>query len=334
MSVFRLIVHEMLHRRMSFALSLLAVTLAVALVVAGKTLTVGMSRDVTRVMRELGFNVSILPEGVSPSTDVLSPQFGQAEMPEAYLATLAESDIMSVDHLVAHLQKRVQWRGRTVILTGVLKERPVSHRTRKAPMGYNIPRGQVYVSSVVAAPARVAADGTPGATLKVDDTIELGPTDDPVLVNGATFVVGKVLKVQGDVNDMRVYVNLADMQDMLGKPGKINEIMALSCDCAAEDMDQIPVDIRKHLPGVSVYIADGKAVARAKARNRFAVFAGWTALGVICVSALWVGVLAWLNVIERRAEIGVLRAIGVGAGRIAVLFLGRAALLGLLGAVL
>lgn len=38
-----------------------------------------------------------------------------------------------------------------------------------------------------------------------------------------------------------------------------------------------------------------------------------------------------LNVRERRAEIGVLRALGKSSGQVAALFLGRAAFLGLLG---
>jgi len=46
-----------------------------------------------------------------------------------------------------------------------------------------------------------------------------------------------------------------------------------------------------------------------------------------------VGLLALANVRERRTEIGVLRAIGKGSARIAALFLGKAVLLGLLGAV-
>ena len=85
MTVIRLIVHEILHRRTGFALSLLAVTLAVALVVAGQMLSVGIDGEVTRLMRELGFNVSIFPDGVTPTTSMYSPQFGQAEMPEQYL---------------------------------------------------------------------------------------------------------------------------------------------------------------------------------------------------------------------------------------------------------
>ena len=49
---------------------------------------------------------------------------------------------------------------------------------------------------------------------------------------------------------------------------------------------------------------------------------------------LWVGLLAWMNLRERRVEIGILRALGLRQTHVAVVFLGKAALLGLTGAVL
>jgi ABC-type antimicrobial peptide transport system permease subunit len=55
---------------------------------------------------------------------------------------------------------------------------------------------------------------------------------------------------------------------------------------------------------------------------------------LLLVTAAWVGTLAYLNVRARREEIGLLRAVGVRSGRIAGLFLGKAALFGLLGAAL
>jgi putative ABC transport system permease protein len=54
---------------------------------------------------------------------------------------------------------------------------------------------------------------------------------------------------------------------------------------------------------------------------------------VVLACAVWVGLLALANVRERRTEIGLLRAIGKGSATIASLFLGKAVLVGLLGAV-
>ena len=48
-------------------------------------------------------------------------------------------------------------------------------------------------------------------------------------------------------------------------------------------------------------------------------------------SAVVIGLLTWLNVRERRPEIGLLRALGKGTASIAGLFLVKAAMLGLMG---
>jgi len=53
---------------------------------------------------------------------------------------------------------------------------------------------------------------------------------------------------------------------------------------------------------------------------------------VLVVCAAWVGILAMLNVRQRRSEIGILRALGYGSGKITSLFLGKAVLAGVLGA--
>ncbi|HPO10167.1 MAG TPA: ABC transporter permease, partial [bacterium] len=53
---------------------------------------------------------------------------------------------------------------------------------------------------------------------------------------------------------------------------------------------------------------------------------------VLVGCAIWIGALAFLNVRERRFEVGVLRALGYGSFRIAALFLGKAVIIGLIGA--
>ena len=54
---------------------------------------------------------------------------------------------------------------------------------------------------------------------------------------------------------------------------------------------------------------------------------------VLLLGGAWTGVLALLNVRERRAEVGIWRAMGHGTGRVLGLFLGRAVILGLAGAI-
>jgi len=52
----------------------------------------------------------------------------------------------------------------------------------------------------------------------------------------------------------------------------------------------------------------------------------------LVVCAAWIGVLAMMNVRERQQEIGIMRAIGYGSGKITLLFLGKAFIIGIVGA--
>jgi len=70
---------------------------------------------------------------------------------------------------------------------------------------------------------------------------------------------------------------------------------------------------------------------RAQVANSMSgMFAIITPLAVLA-AAIFVGVMCWNNVLERRPEIGVLRTLGKTAGRIAAMFLGKALLLGVIG---
>jgi ABC-type lipoprotein release transport system permease subunit len=117
--------------------------------------------------------------------------------------------------------------------------------------------------------------------------------------------------------------------------GKINEIEAIDCLCLTADQDPLAI-LRKEiggiLPEVQVVQKRTLADARAKQRQTREKVNQFVLPSVMVASVVWVALLAVLNVRDRRQEIGVLRALGKGGGRIAGLFLGKAALLGLAAA--
>jgi ABC-type antimicrobial peptide transport system permease subunit len=52
---------------------------------------------------------------------------------------------------------------------------------------------------------------------------------------------------------------------------------------------------------------------------------------VTLVAAIWLGLITWINIRQRRVEIAILRAMGWSNGRIMQLILGKALILGVLG---
>jgi putative ABC transport system permease protein len=312
MSVVRLLVREIQHRKLNFLLGLVTVVSAVALFVAILTMCDASERETTRLMRDLGFNVLILPEATDMA-DFWSEDFAKEEMPEEYVHRLAQSDTITIRHLVARLQKKINWRNRSVLLTGILPEVHMSHLPEKPPMGVTIPRGKVYVGYEL-----VRSMG-----LKTGDSIEVG---------GKSFVIDKCLIEKGSKDDIRIYGQLHDVQEILGKPGAINEIEALSCRCEGERLPRIRADLAEALPGTQVIEFRSQAVARAETRQMVEQYSAFIIPAVLIVAAVWIALLTLSNVRQRRTEIGILRAMGVGSGRIAGLFLGKAVVIGLLGA--
>jgi ABC-type lipoprotein release transport system permease subunit len=313
-----LILKELLHRKLNSVLSALAVLVTVALFIAFLTMAEAARRETVRVTRDLGFNLRIIPK----ETDMdrfWAAGYSEHTMPEDTLHRFAKYDrvFLTYNHLVGTLQHRFSVGGREVLLTG-LAPTITAPEQRGRPMGYEIKSGSVIVGYQVA--QRLG--------LKKGATLTLG---------GRTFTVERCLVESGDDDDIRIFGALADVQRVLGLEGRINEIKAIDCLCLTADQDPLKVlraELEKALPEAKVIQLRTLADARAKQRQTADRYFGFMSPFLLLACAAWVGVLAVLNVRERRAEIGILRALGHGAGRIGGLFLGKAVLIGLIGAAL
>lgn len=311
----RMMLSEIRFRALNSFSALVAVLIAVAVTVAVMTTCDASYRETVRLMRNMGFNLLIVPEGTD-MTDFWSRSFADRQMPEEYVHRLATSKLMTIRHLVARLQKRMTWRDREVLLTGVLPEVGMEHRDPKSPMGMTIEPGAAYV----------------GYQLARSEDISEG---DEIEVKGLTLTVERVLHERGSVDDIRIYTHLRDVQQALGLPGQINEIEALQCLCLEDQpLAGIRREVQSVLPGAKVTEMRSIAIARAETRKMVERFAGFIVPIIGLAAAVWVGISALHNVNDRRSEIGILRALGVGSWPIAALFLGKMALVGVAGAAL
>lgn len=316
MAIISLIARELRHRAVGFSLGLLAIAAAVALFVAVITMGRASNTEATRLMRNLGFNILVLPQGTD-LTNYWVADFTNRYMPETYVDKLASTRGILADHYVAVLQQKVQWRGKTVVLTGLLPEQVAvdAKGKGKAPMGYKIKKGTCYVGFAVAH----------SLGIKKGDTID---------IEGRKFQVERTLVEDGSLEDSRIYAPLPAVQKILKLPGKINAIQALECLCEGADIGTLKRQIAGVLPDTAVVEMRTIAAARNDTRKMVARHFGFIMSTVLVVCAAWVAGLSLLNVRDRRNEIGVLRALGFGSGHIAGLFLGRAILMGVVGALI
>ena len=332
MNPLAILLAEIRYRKINFALSLLAVVIAVTLLVAGPILVDGHGRktdaemanledDTRKTMRDLGFNLTIL-HGATDMSQFWATGLPTHDMDQEYVDRLArDPSLTMVTHIVGTLRAKLDWDGRTVPLAGYMPEATQSHRRKRAPMGYRVEPGTVFLGYHL-------AHGK-----KEGDTVQ---------VQGRPFRVAKTLPELGSEVDSTMVMHLSDAQELCAKPGKVNEILALDCRCAEADLPKIRKQVADILPECVVIRDDAIATARARQRASVAekhqriqrvmvALADVVTPLVVLAAAVWVGLLAMANVRERMTEIGVLRALGKGSGMIASLFLGKAVLLGLLG---
>lgn len=357
MRTLKIMMAEIGYRKLSFLLSLFAVCVAVALFVAGPILVDGYGRETDiriaalqeetaaeldelqdqtrRLMRDMGFNLLIVHRDTNMS-DFWATDFATHDMPAEYVDRLASDPRLTlVTHLVATLQAKVEWRDRKVLLVGYLPEATQTHMRKKKPMGYNIEPGTVFLGHELA------------RDVAVGDKIEL--LDE-------SFRVARILPEQGSKEDITIAMHLDDAQQVLDKPGRINQILALGCHCAGANLGTVREQLSRVLPETRITEFRSIALARAEQRDSVAekqekimaelatsrsqvqrtleTLAGVVTPVVVVAAAIWVGLLALANVRQRRVEIGVLRALGKGSGMIAALFLGKAVLVGLIGGLL
>ena len=358
MTIWSLLIREILHRKLNFALAVLSVMVASGVLIGSITLlrihdvrtdqileqkeaelqqsTAKLNDETRKAMLKLGFNVVILPKDQNLS-DWYAEDYASKYMPEEYVHKLADSGIVTVRHFLPSLQQKVEWpeQKRKIILVGARGEVPNLHKNPVKPMVQPVPPGTISL----------------GYELHRSLDVKVG---DKIQFMGKDFTLHACHKERGNKDDITAWIYLAEAQGLLDKPDQINAILALECLCAGEDaLPKIRKEIAAILPGTQVIERGSRAIARAEARNKVAAqgrmliekekqdrqvlrsererLASILTPVVVTACAVWIAVLGLTNVRARREEIGILRAIGIGTQHILVMFLSRHVLVGALG---
>jgi putative ABC transport system permease protein len=313
MYILRMIFKEVWHRKINFVLAVLAVTTAVAFLVAFFTASKASERETARLMLKMGYNLRI----VASDADIggfLLVGIPDKTMPESHLQKLAAQRSFSYNHLLATLEGRMKWRGLDIVLTGIAPEVSAPGEAKGA-MTAAVAPGTAYVGYRIAELL----------SIHKGDVLDL---------DGQKLKVERCLAESGELDDMRIQCSLKDAQEILGQPGRISAIKAVDCLCFAQGdpVTTLRKEIGAILPDVQVFqaksLADTRTKQRQMIRNIFAVLLPF----VLIACGVWIGVLAIMNVRDRKPEIGLLRALGYNTANVMLLFLGKALLVGLSGA--
>jgi len=361
MTIWSLLLREILHRKLNFALAVVSVLVASGSLIGAVTLLrihdirthqilerkeadlakkmATLSDDTRKAMLKLGFNVVILPKDQNLS-DWYADDYASKYMPEEYVNKLANSGVVTVRHFLPSLQQKIEWpeRKRKIILVGARGEVPNLHKSPVKPMVEPVPPGTISLGSELHR----------SMDIKVGDKVEL---------MGRQFTVHACHKERGNKDDITAWIYLAEAQELLDKKGQINAILALECLCIGEEgLPIIRKEIAAILPGTQVIERGSQVIARAEARTKVEEqarisledekrgredlrrarehMASILTPVVVIACAVWIALLGFTNVRARREEIGVLRTLGVSAKQILVMFLSRHVLVGVVGGAL
>ena len=287
-------------------------------------------------MKGLGFNVFLFPKG-EELWQIKERGYSEQTMSQDSVHKLAESKIVTVNHLLPQLSRRIQWKeqNRSILLVGVEGQVPISHRSKKKPIMDPLAPGSINLGH----------DLHQSLGLKKGDTATL---------NGKDYLVAQTHMPRNFIDDGSAWIHLDEAQEIFDQKNQINAILALGCNCASIDrLGEIRSEISAILPDVQIIELGSSAMVRAEARNKAGDRARDSKQAILdnrnatrserarftsIITPLIAGgtffallYLAFSNVRERLPEIGTLRAIGVSHLKIGALLLSRAALLGLIG---
>ncbi len=310
-----LFLKEIAYRKFNFILAVFGVITAVTIVVLFFMMTAASQNETKRLTRDMGFNLRIIPDETNMNDFWVSGYSGET-MPQEYVDKLVDAKSFYYAHLTATLHRRIHWNNTEVVLTGISPDEVETTGKTKSKMIFAIKPGQVYI----------------GYELAKDFNIKEG---DNVSILGNEFIVKQTLSEVGSEDDIRIYFDLTELQKILQMEGRINEIMALNCLCSAEGddpLEELRIQLGSVLPQAKVIMNRTIAVARERQRKMMDNYFAMLLPLFLVACALWVGTFSMINVLQRRSEIGLMRAMGNSGWEIARLFFARAIVIGIVGA--
>ena len=359
-----IVIRSLVRRRRRKLLTLLSVTLGIAVTAAVASMSLDVGDRVGRELRSFGANISI-----TPAADGLPVTVGGVDIrPVGSGAYLGEDDLIKL--------KKIFWRhnimafapylflpgsvdGHRVVLVGSWFEKSLAvdksetiqtglkslHQTWKVSGAW--PSDEDANACLVG--KRVAA----ALGVKSGSTVEFKP-ESSQSSETRTLTVRGILEAGGEQDD-QIIAPIATVQALAGLPGKFRraEVSALTKpedDFARSDVTKMSLadfdrwyctpyisaicyQVQQAIPGVEARPVYRVAETEGRILDRVGILMALLAAGALVSAALAVASMMLATVLERRAEIGLYRALGATNARVAAIFLIEALVVGLAGGV-
>ncbi len=303
---------------------LLALGAGAAVTAALLNLQVDAERRLTTEFRVLGANIVLAPPNARDSGTSPAALLSESVLRSVEMQTAQNGVVAPFLFLVAHVRKadaalipKRQDQAEVVIVGTSLDELPLI-----AP-GWNVPR-PIYYEGI---PLNVCFLGQRAAqvlNLKEGDSIDLFYGSHVEHLE----VIGIVLA--GGAEDSQIFVQLATAQRLAGLNGQVS-LVQISYSGSTAQIQSFLAKLTAAIPQADVRPVTQFTEGEAKIYNRISGLLTATVGIVLVLTGLCV-MAAMTNVaMERKMDVGLMKAIGGSMRRVLRLFLAEAALLGLAG---
>ncbi len=307
------------HQRARLSIAALAMALGSALVSGLLNLSGDIRGQVGRELRAYGANLIIRPREQSLSVGSGRFEFGTVAvaqtMPQVDLE--AARQVKGVIGVVPYLYTVVEAERRPVIMAGVDLTAARSLHTWWQVQG-RWPAEQVFDEILVGARAARVLGVAPG------DTLDISSGDRRQTMR----VVGIV--ETGGAEDEQLVTGLSGAQALTDQPGQVG-LALVSALAADRPLGAVARALQTRLPNADVRALSQFASTEARIVNKVRWLIGLVAALVLIAGALTVAGTLNTIVMERRTEIGLMKALGAADRRVAGLFVAEALSVGVVG---
>jgi putative ABC transport system permease protein len=367
--IVRIVWESLARRRRRKLLSVLAVALGVAVTAAVGTMALDVGDKVSRELRSFGANLSITPaaDGLPVAVGGVDyrPAGAGAFLPESSLVSLKK--IFWRNNIVAFapfLYVPARLDGEPVVVIGswfekampVDKSEVFTTGLEKLHPGWRVsgrwPSDDDPKGALVGRRVAGRLHLSPGSTVTLTSAVEGSAPPSPKKLSTVEFVVTGILDTGGP-EDGQVIATLASVQRWAGLEGKVRriEVSALTkpedafahtdtSRLSGVDFDRwyctpyassIAYQVEQAMPEAQARPVYHVAETEGRILNRVGVLMALLVIAALVAAGLAVASMMLATVLERRAEIGLFKALGATDARVAAVFLLEASAIGILG---
>ncbi len=312
-----------------------------------------LDKKTKRTTRDMGSNLRIVHKDTNMSD--FYTDFQARDMPESYVQRLVDAQVLdSIRHIVATLQQKIKWNNRSILLVGILPESTQEHRFKKAHMTATVEEKTVHVGHELAVGLKegdkidvigeefTVAKIMPEAGTYDDITLRMHLHDaqrlldkpeviSMILALGCHCEEAKIATLRETLAGVLPEVAVTEyLTRRIARAEQRDAVVKSRTDAMARAKQEKEKSLLAATASEKAILANLQNARTGTQQNMEYLVASITPI-VLLLTAIWIGLLTWINVQQRQVEIGILRAMGKKTTFVAWLFLGRALLLGLVG---